>query len=150
MKIIVMTMLIMLFSVATNAQIYKWVDENGKIQYTDQPPPPGASQKEQRLNIKPTARSTSETDKTKSLAEERLEFDKRRQQKKEEETKQQANAEENKKKCIEAQTRLRMYTDSPRLTVPDGSGGIVYVDDETRQQRINEANKAIAEFCKKN
>jgi hypothetical protein len=41
-----------------------------------------------------------------------------------------------------------MYTDSPRLTVPDGSGGIAYVDDDMRQKKIAEANKAVATFCK--
>ncbi|MEK7845247.1 MAG: DUF4124 domain-containing protein, partial [Pseudomonadota bacterium] len=80
--------------------------------------------------------------------EERLEFDKRQQKKKEEETKQQARTQEDKQKCINAQGQLRIYTDSPRLTVPDGSGGIVYVDDDMRQRKIDEANKAIAAFCK--
>lgn len=150
MKIFVVTALIVLFSTTSNAQIYKWVDENGKTQYTDQRPPPGASRVEQRLNIKPTNRTNNTSEKSTNLVDERAEFNKRQQQKKEEETKQQAITEDNKRKCIDAQTRLRMYTDSPRLTVPDGSGGIVYVDDETRQQRINEANKAISEFCKKN
>jgi len=41
-----------------------------------------------------------------------------------------------------------MYTDTPRMTVPDGTGGITYVDDETRQKRIEEANKAIKALCK--
>src|SRR5688500_7578162 len=150
MKIFVLTGLILLFSVTANAQIYKWVDENGKTQYTDRPPPPGASREGQRLNIKPaaSANTNNETGKAKNLADERLEFDKRQQQRKEEEVKQQAKAEEDKKKCIDAQGQLRLYTDSPRLTVPDGAGGIAYADDDMRQKKIAEANKVIAAFCK--
>lgn len=149
MKILVLTGLISLFSVTANAQVYKWVDEHGKTQYTDRPPPPGASREGQRLNIKPVAASVSnEANKSKSLADERLEFNKRQEQRKEEEVKQLAKAEEDKKKCINAQTQLRIYTDSPRLTVPDGSGGIAYVDDDMRQKKIAEANKAVATFCK--
>lgn len=150
MKNFILTGLILLFSVTANAQVYKWLDENGKTQYTDRPPPPETSRAGQRLNIKPTvsANTHNETDKSKNVVDERVEFDKRQKQRKEDETKQQEKAEEDKKKCIDAQTRLRMYTDSPRMTVPDGSGGITYVDDDTRQQRINEANKAVKAFCK--
>ncbi|SFE67882.1 DUF4124 domain-containing protein [Nitrosomonas sp. Nm166] len=150
MKFFVWTGLIWLLSVTANAQVYKWVDENGKTQYTDQPPPPGVSREKQRLNLKSVSAPTNNAiNQSKTLSEERLEFDKRQQQKKEEEAKQLAKAEENKKKCIDAQSRLRMYSDSPRLTIPDGSGGIAYVDDDMRQKRINEANQAIATFCNK-
>lgn len=149
MRILVFTGLIVLFSITVNAQIYKWVDENGKTQYTDVPPPPGVATEGQRLNIKSSPISgNNETSKSKNLTEERFEFDKRQQQKKEEEVKQQAKAEENKKKCIDAQGQLKLYTDSPRLTMPDGTGGIVFVDDDARQRKIADANKAIAAFCK--
>jgi len=149
MRNFLFTGLILLFSITVNAQIYKWVDENGKTQYTDLPPPPGVAKEGQRLNIKSSSISgNNETSKSKNLAEERLEFDKRQQQKKEEEVKQQAKAEENKKKCIDAQGQLRLYTDSPRLTVPDGAGGIAFVEDDARQKKIADANKAVATFCK--
>lgn len=149
MKNFVFTGLILLFSVTASAQVYKWVDEHGKTQYTDLPPPPGAARDGQRLNIKPVpAPANNETSKSKNPVDERLEFNKRQEQRKEEETKQLSIAEENKKKCIDAQGQVRLYTDSPRLTVPDGSGGIAYVDDDVRQKKIAEANKAIAAFCK--
>ncbi len=149
MRNFLFTGLILLFSITVNAQIYKWVDENGKTQYTDLPPPPGITKEGQRLNIKSSPiPGNNETSQSKNLAEERLEFDKRQQQKKEEEVKQQAKAEENKKKCIDAQGQLRLYTDSPRLTVPDGAGGITFVEDDARQKKIADANKAVATFCK--
>ena len=149
MRIFVFTGLIVLFSIPVNAQIYKWVDESGKTQYTDVPPPPGVAKEGQRLNIKSSPISGSnESSKSRNPGEERLEFDKRQQQKREEDAKHQAKAEENKKKCIDAQGQLRLYTDSPRLTVPDGVGGIVFVDDDARQRKISDANKAIATFCK--
>lgn len=149
MRIFVFTGLIVLFSISVNAQIYKWVDESGKTQYTDVPPPPDVAKEGQRLNIKSSPISgNNESSKSRNPGEEKLEFDKRQQQKREEDAKQQAKAEENKKKCIDAQGQLRLYTDSPRLTVPDGAGGIVFVDDDARQRKISDANKAIATFCK--
>lgn len=149
MRIFVFTGLIVLLSISVNAQIYKWVDESGKTQYTDVPPPPGVAKEGQRLNIKSSPISgNNESSKSRNPGEEKLEFDKRQQQKREEDAKQQAKAEENKKKCIDAQGQLRLYTDSPRLTVPDGAGGIVFVDDDARQRKISDANKSIATFCK--
>ncbi len=145
MRIVVFTVTALLFSASVSAQIYKWTDETGKIHYTDQPPPPHVNTKEQQLNINTTPSAGSQSN---ALSDEREEFEKRRKQRQENEAKDQAQAEINKKKCTEAQTQLRMYADSPRLTIPDGAGGIVYVDDDLRQRRIDDANKAIATYCR--
>lgn len=147
MRIFVFTVIILLLNTNAQAQIYKWVDKNGKTQYTDQPPPPDAAKAEQKLNIK-SVPVTGSQDRSRNLSEEREEFDKRRQLKKEEDAKQQVKSEDSKKKCIDAQTQLRIYTDSPRLTIPDGAGGIMYVDDDLRQRKIADANKAVATHCK--
>lgn len=135
---------------AASAQIYKWVDESGKTQYSDRPPPPGTGRDEKKINIKTgvASQSDGESGKSRNLTDEKSEFDKRRKQRIEQETKRQADTSENQKKCIDAKTQLSMYSDSPRLTVPDGTGGLVYVDEETRQRKIAEANKLIATFCK--
>ncbi|ALQ52369.1 DUF4124 domain-containing protein [Nitrosomonas ureae] len=149
MRIVVFTVTALLFSASVSAQIYKWVDETGKIHYTDQPPPPHVNTKEQQLNINTAPAAGSHPgNPSNALSDEREEFEKRRKQRQENEAKDQAQAEINKKKCTEAQTQLRMYADSPRLTIPDGAGGIVYVDDDLRQRRIDDANKAIATFCR--
>jgi hypothetical protein len=138
------------------AQLYKWVDENGKTQYSDQPPPSGKIQNEQKLKIysAPAPVSTADTEdeddanRPKTLADERLEYDKRRQERLEKESQQKAKAEENKQKCVDAKSRLKVFSESPRLRMPDGKGGLVYVDDNVRQQKINEANEAVKTFCK--
>ncbi len=140
------------FSITTSAgaQVYKWIDEHGKTQYADRPPSPGEAKAEKKINIKTgiSSHDGEEPVASKGLAEQKAEFEKRRQQRQEQEAKQQAGTDENKRKCIDARTQLTMYTDSPRLTVPDGSGGLTYVDEETRQKKIDEANKLIATFCK--
>ncbi|PSJ17670.1 DUF4124 domain-containing protein [Nitrosomonas supralitoralis] len=149
MRIFVFTVIVLLLNTVVNAKIYKWVDETGKTHYTDQPPPPHVHIKEQQLNIHTAPASGSLQDsQSNTLSDEREEFEKRRKQRQENEAKGQAQAEINKKKCTEAKTQLRMYVDSPRLTIPDGSGGIVYVDDDLRQRKIDDANKAIATLCK--
>lgn len=138
------------------AQVYKWVDESGKTQYTDRPPAGGIATEKKRFNTKGgtppasgTAASSGAASQPQSLSEAKEALNKRQTERKEEQTKQQAKVEEDKKKCVEAQTRLRMYTESPRLTVPDGAGGIAYVDDNERQKKIDQATKEIATLCKK-
>jgi len=150
MRNLICVLLSFLVSMVAQAQVYKWVDQNGKIQYSDQPPPSSAVQNEKKLGIKssPSSVLSSDDSKSKDLSTDKQEFDKRRQEKKEKETQQQAEAEENKKKCIDAQGRQKIYMESPRLTVPDGKGGIVYVDDDARQNQIDDAAKAIATYCK--
>ena len=150
MRNLICILLSFLVSMVAQAQVYKWVDQNGKIQYSDQPPPSGAVQNEKKLGIKssPSSAPSSDDSKSKDLSTDKQEFDKRRQEKKEKETQQQAEAEENKKKCVDAQGRQKIYMESPRLTVPDGKGGIVYVDDDARQKQIDDAAKAIATYCK--
>lgn len=152
MRNLICVLLSFLVSMAAQAQVYKWVDQNGKIQYSDQPPPSGAVQNEKKLGIKssppPSQAPSNDDSKSKEVLTDKQEFDKRRKEKQEKETQQQAEAEENKKKCIDAQGRQKIYMESPRLTVPDGKGGIVYVDDDARQKQIDEAAKAIATYCK--
>lgn len=137
-------LLLFLISQIISAQVYKWVDEDGITQYTDQPPP-SAVQIEKKLTIKVTP--TPETIRNSNLDDEMEGFNKRREEKLEERSKKAAQAEEYKMKCANAQGRLRMYRDSPRLTIPDGKGGILYVDDDARQIEINKLNEAIAKFC---
>ncbi|GKS70193.1 protein of unknown function [Nitrosomonas sp. PY1] len=155
MRFLVLTGFVM-FNLIMNshsfAQVYKWVDESGKTQYTDRPPPPGMTTEKKHFNTKGTSPSSSNasgTNQSQNLSEAREALDKRQAERKEEQAKQQSKVEENKQKCTEAQTRLRMYTESPRLTVPDGAGGIAYVDDNERQKKIDQTNKDIATHCKK-
>lgn len=53
MKVFVWLGFIILLNASTaSAQIYKWIDEHGKTQYTDRPPPPDVKAEGKRLNIK--------------------------------------------------------------------------------------------------
>ena len=156
MRYLVIILWLSFINMPVSAQFYKWVDENGKTQYSDQPPISANIQNEQKLKIysAPAPVSTantedeSDTNGPKTLAEERLEYDKRRQERLEQKSQQEAKAEENKQKCVDAKSRLRVFSESPRLRMPDGEGGLVYVDDNVLQQKINEANEAVKTYCK--
>jgi len=140
--------LLLLCGLNAHAQIYKWVDENGNTQYTSQPPA-ALAKSEKKLNIKvrPAAKTDQPSSVAKNLADERTVFDERWKKKKEDKKKQKVAAAAKSKKCFHAQGRLKTYRDTARLTVPNGKGGIQYVDDKLRQKKIAAANKDIATYC---
>ncbi len=157
---IIIIVLLFGFSIVPNGEVYKWVDSNGKTQYTDQPPPSGAAITEKRLKIKlPPIQSTGndendkpntggvKNNKPKSLAERELDFKKRRVAEEQERKKQQAKLKESKEKCFQAKSKLKLYQEAPKLTVSDGKGGVMRADDAARQKGINEAQKEIESFC---
>ena len=74
---IIFTVLLFVFSIVANGELYKWVDNNGKTQYTDQPPPAGAATTEKKLEIKlaPVQPAEDKAKKAgKNLAERELDF----------------------------------------------------------------------------
>lgn len=148
---IIFTVLLFVFSIVANGELYKWVDNNGKTQYTDQPPPAGAAITEKELEIKlaPVQPVDDKAKKAgKNLAERDLDFKKRLAEKEQEEAKHQKEIKESKEKCIKARYKLKLYQETPKLTVSDGKGGIVRADDAARQKGIKEAQKGIKSYCR--
>lgn len=154
MQRLIIILLLLMFSFVASAQVYKWVDADGKTQYTDQPPPSGAAQDEKKLNIKPAplssqANKPSDTDSDDEVAEDKMQsFSERRTARKDAKEEKEKEAEELHQKCVQAKGQLKMYRDTPRLRMPDGKGGIAYVEDNVREKHIQEAQKNIAAFCK--
>lgn len=150
MRRFILSGLLLVLSIAAHGQIYKWVDQAGNIQYTDQPPQTGAAKEASKLNYKPPVASSAANNANSSarIDEEMRSFKKRRISKQEEESKQQTQAEENKKKCHDAQGKLTVFRDTPRLRLPNGNGEVVYVDDDVREKNILEAQKNITKHCK--
>ena len=148
---IILTALLFIFSIAANGELYKWVDDKGKTQYTDQPPPAGAATTEKKLEIKlaPVQPADDKAKKAgKNLAERELDFKKRLAEREQEKAKQQKKIKENKERCTKAQSKLKLFQEAPKLTVSDGKGGIVRADDAARQKGIKEAQKEIKLYCR--
>lgn len=147
MQRLTILLLLLVFSVVANGQVYKWIDANGKTQYTDQPPPSGAAQDESKLNIKPVPPSSRNSSSTDENAGEGMQgFSERRTARMKAKEEKEKEAGELKKKCLDAQGRLQMYRDTPRLRMPDGSGGIAYVEDDVREKHIQDAQKDITAY----
>ena len=145
-------LLLMLFSANTFAALNKWVDANGKVHYSDQPPPvnvkaetlrsPAASSEPAKASSAPAA--------PKTLAEREAELKKAEQEKKktaEKTAQEQAKADNKKANCALSQQNLKMLQDGVRLTDIDANGERYYLNDEQREQRIAKAQQDIGNWC---
>ena len=146
--------LLMLSCANAFADLNKWVDENGKVQYSDQPPPANVKAKKLRSAIPSGTSSTAAASApaaTKTLAEREAEWKKAQQAKKEAADKsaqEQAQQAEKKANCSAAQQNLTALQTAAPITEYNAMGERTYLDDSQRQQRIAKARQDVDDWCK--
>lgn len=133
---------------AIHAEVYRWVDERGKVHFSDRPNQGGA----QKLEI-------NEPSDAAGIDQQRLDAERRIQQEKlldayreERELRQQERrkAEEAERQrstnCAYARNRLREYGNS-RLYEPLEDGGRRYLDSDERQREIDRVRASVEHWC---
>lgn len=143
------------FAAGAQAQ-YVWLDENGRKQYSDLPPPPSVPDrhilKRPGTTTLPASPTQAEQDKppAPTLAERDAEFRKRRAEKAEQEKKAREEARvaaENRKRC----ERLREYQGAlesgVRMARRKADGEREIIDDAERKRELQETRRMLAE-CK--
>lgn len=150
--------LLMLSSANAFAAISKWVDAQGQVHYSDQPPPPEAKAETLRSasGNEGTAGTSGVTAASapaapKTIAEREAELRKAQQAKKEAADKaaqKQAATDAVKANCATAQQNLRTLQAGVRMVEIDANGERSYIDDTQRQQRIEKAQQEISNLCK--
>jgi hypothetical protein len=143
------------FAGVASAQLYKWIDKNGHIQYGDTPPTD--AQKVTRLKAPPpgsapapAAPATPDAKKEKPLTPEQA-FQKRQQERAEAEQKaekERAEADQKRANCDLAQANLRQFQTGQRIASVNAAGERVYLDDDQRAQQQARAEQAVAQWCK--
>jgi Domain of unknown function (DUF4124) len=156
---IFMALAILLATATVTAQVYKWIDKDGRVQYTDTPPPASATKTEAKKLAappSPTAGSTSSAASAaaapaKSLQERSKEFDKRRTEtaekaKKDEET--EKVAKQNQERCKEANRYLSSLESGAPLVRNNDKGERTIMTDAERASETARAKAAATESCK--
>lgn len=152
----VLVALMAVFTIATAAKdMYRWVDADGNVYYSDQPPPADARE---ATSIKGGGRSNVDespevTDESTSHTEQEAEFQERREKKAEANAKAKEEAEiaaEWNKNCDIARKNLEVLTNPPggRLRETNAEGVVVYVSEEERQRQKAQAAEDIKKWCK--
>jgi Domain of unknown function (DUF4124) len=155
---IFMALAILLATATVTAQVYKWIDKDGRVQYTDTPPPASATKTEAKklATPPPAAGSASSTASAaaapaKSLQERSKEFDKRRTEtaekaKKDEET--EKLAKQNQERCKEANRYLSSLDSGAPLVRNNDKGERAIMTDAERASEMARAKAAATESCK--
>jgi len=141
--------LLILASSNTFAALNKWVDADGKVHYSDEPPP--ANIKAQVIHSDSTPQPVSgvpDTSKAnagdKSNAKPPIDKSKEAADK----AAQEAVQQEYKTRCVAAQQNMRTLQDGIRILEIDAKGERAYLDDAQRQQRVAKTQQDISTYCK--
>ncbi len=131
-------------STAALGQLYKWVDKDGKVTYSDQPPP---AQQSKQLNLNtgvasPPTRSAIERDK--EIEKGRVEAREKAKVASEKERK----SEIDQQNCRAARAYLKTVESGVRVSTMDDKGEQVILDDEQIAAERVKAQKAVDEACK--
>lgn len=170
----VLTLALLLAALPASAVLYKWVDQNGKVHYSDQPPPDGAKKSDvvnapapgTPSTAKPSAETANAAPSTakpggegataarkgpKTPAEQEMEFRKRRLEAAEAEAKRKQDAQaadEKKRNCTQATARLAQLEGGGRVTKYGPNGETLYLSDSEIASELGEARKVADSWCK--
>ena len=137
--------LLLSLSVSAYGALNKWVDSEGKVHYSDEPPPSDVTV--QPLAIPSVA---SGVPAQKSIAEREAEWKKAKKEREEaaqNAAQQQEEALAKQKNCAGAKANLQTLESGMLITTFDEKGERVNMDDAARQQGIEDARKQISEYC---
>jgi hypothetical protein len=143
-----------LLPVAGSAQqLYRWVDKDGTVRYSDQPPPAGVSSR--TLNVPgsaaPAAGNAAPAGAAPSSLEEKEKaFQKRMEEQKKADEKAAAAAKDEQAKaqnCSQARETLATLQSGRRILRTTPQGEQYYVDDAQRATETQQAQKAVQDWC---
>lgn len=126
------------------AQLYKYVDKDGKTVYTDQPPA--------NADAKPIGRISDAPSPAKSYVERDKELQKGRDKLREEGKKAEQEgrlAQQRDERCKQAAASNRMYEEGGRFTKYNDKGERVYLGDEELEAERVRTRREMEDACKK-
>ena len=142
--------LLILASTNTFAAINKWVDDQGRVHYSDQAPPPGKKPTTLHEDTAGDAASSGASA-TKTLAEQDAELRKENAEKQaaavKAAQKQEADA-ALRANCATSQDNLRSLQSGLRIMEVNANGERSFISDAERQKRIAKAQQNIRNYCK--
>ncbi|MGA9666493.1 MAG: DUF4124 domain-containing protein [Gallionella sp.] len=145
-------LVLLLSSTCAFAAITKWVDSDGQVHYSDEPPPSNTQQQTLRSDDESrSSQNASGVSAQKTVAEQEADLKKAQIAKKEAADKaaqQQAVAAAQQANCANAQQNLRTLQDGVRIRTVDANGQPSYLDDNARQQSIEKAQNDVNTYCK--
>jgi len=136
------------------AQLYKWVDKDGRVRYGDTPPPGVKATPLRPPAPSPSAAPEAAKDARKaplSPAEQEAEFRRRQSEARKAEEKEaqaQREAQEARENCARARELQKTLESGQRIVRTDAAGERYYLDEQQTAQELARARQAVAQWCK--
>jgi hypothetical protein len=128
------------------AGIYRWVDENGKTQFSDRPVR-GQNANEVEVNtLKNSYGGGDVLNRHRDLLDRYKDQDQQSEKAKQQAKQDEENEKKLKAKCLRSKDKLANYERSTLYTLDD-QGKRVYYSEEKRELRIEELRQTIAKYC---
>jgi hypothetical protein len=147
-------LVVLAFAGAAQAQLYKWVDKDGKTRYGDTPPPGvkatvmGAPASGEAPAAAPASTGAKKGPLT--PAEQEQEYRKRQQEAKKESEKQGQESTEKAKKvedCARTKEYVASLESGQRIARTSPSGERYFMDDDQRAQELSKARQTMQQVC---
>jgi hypothetical protein len=142
---------LLITSLNASASLNKWVDAEGKVHYSDTVPADATITKVRSSTAPDPSPPINGVATPKSIAEQEADWKKNKQSKEEAAKKAEQDKEATaikQKNCEGARTNLATYENSPLIVSYNPQGERFYLDDAARKQKVDEAKKAVATYCK--
>lgn len=132
---------------AVEAGVYRWVDENGNVHYSDRP---GTAEDAAEIQIKKnkTTASSAPDAAERAVTRQRLleQYETERMQKREAAAKKKAESKRREKNCAIAKNRLRMYKSSA-LYEEGADGERRFLSDAEYEKALAKARDDVKRWC---
>lgn len=151
MNRVLFVLLSLALSSAVCAEMYRWVDSQGRVHYSDEPPPAGAKSSKTVTPPPPSYSPAGEAAKPKTWQEKDMEFRQRQSTQAEAQAKKEkaeADAKQKKQNCEIARKQLQILESGQRVSDVNAAGEREYLDDAARQKAIEDARRTVDTWCK--
>ena len=149
---------ILLATATVAAQVFKWIDKDGKVNFTDTPPPAEAVKGEAKKIAGPSASPLASAAPSKLVAppaktgaNPAKDAEKKKADLAEKAKKDEANekiAKQNEERCKEAKRYLTTLESGAPIKQSNDAGELVLMTDEARGSEAARAKTAVTESCK--
>ncbi len=142
MRLLLLPVILSLPLACTAAQVYRWVDEQGQVHFSQTPPEQIQAEVVELPRNPPPDRQRLE--RLKKLADEPL---RRAAEEKKKRREEEQKARELEAFCEQQRRELEGLLNAQRIYVTDAAGNRVRAPEEVRQARIRKVREALAEHC---
>jgi len=136
---------IALFAVSAEAVLYKWVDANGRVSYSDQPPPSNV-----KAEVVSGAAVISAPDAVRDMASQEMDLKKRQAQRVDEQKKVEkvrADTALQQQACIELRGKIKIFESDQPIVRINEVGEQVFMDDTMRVRERERLEGTLRERC---